>query len=204
MVCKNFTKAILATGLAIAGFTAFAADKPAVMSGASDSMLANTCAGCHGTNGASTGPAAPSIAGLSEEYFVEVMQSYASGEVPSTIMGRIAKGYTEGETKQIASFYSKQKFKVAKQSFDKAQVKKGAKLHDKYCDKCHGDGGSSTEDDSGILAGQWAPYLRMQMADYFEGTRKPSKNMKKKMTKMHKKAGDAGVEELINYYASQQ
>jgi sulfide dehydrogenase cytochrome subunit len=203
MAYKGITKAILATGLAFAVSSAFAADTP-TLSGASDSMLANTCAGCHGTNGNSTGPAAPSIAGYNPAYFSYVMQGYASGEVPSTIMGRIAKGYTEGEIEQMANFYAAQKYIPAKQSFDAKQAAKAEDLHEKYCEKCHENGGSSAEDESGFLAGQWAPYLRMQLADYYAGSREPSKKMKKKMEDLHEKAGDAGVEALIQYYASQQ
>ena len=98
MAHKSVTTAVLVAGLAVgAAFSASAADKPKGMMGASASMLANTCAGCHGTGGNSQGPSAPTIAGISGAYFVEVMQGFASGEVPSTIMGRIAKGYTEDE-----------------------------------------------------------------------------------------------------------
>ena len=105
MAYKTLTKAILVAGLAISATSAMAADGPKLKMGASDSMLANTCAGCHGTNGISQGPAAPTISGLSNDYFVEVMEGFASGEVQSTIMGRIAKGYTEGEIAQLAKFY---------------------------------------------------------------------------------------------------
>ena len=34
-------------------------------------MLSYACAGCHGTNGASAGPAMPSLAGQSKEAIVE-------------------------------------------------------------------------------------------------------------------------------------
>ena len=61
------------------------------------SMLANNCQGCHGTDGASVGPASPTIAGLSKDYFVEVMEGFASGDVKATIMDRIAKGYNKKE-----------------------------------------------------------------------------------------------------------
>ena len=47
---------------------------PELISGASATMLAETCAGCHGTDGASVGPASPTMAATYPEYFVEVMQ----------------------------------------------------------------------------------------------------------------------------------
>ncbi len=205
MAHKTFTTAILVAGLAIgASSGALAASKPKLMTGASPKMLADTCAGCHGTNGASQGPATPTIAGLSQDYFVETMEDFASGEIPSTIMGRIAKGYTKDEFKTLAKFYGNKPFAKAKQTFDPKLAKKGAKLHEKYCEKCHGDGGTSAEDDAGVLAGQWTPYLTWQFADFKAGDREAPKKMKKKMKKLLERKGNAGIQALLNYYASQQ
>ena len=181
------------------------------MSGASASMLANTCAGCHGTDGASNGPGTPTISGLSVDYFIETMQGFKSGEIPSTIMVRIAKGYSDAEFKAMATHFGKMKFVHAKQTFNKKLAKKGAKIHDKYCEKCHADGGNNKEDDSGVLAGQWTPYLKWTLNDYInfvkdgEGAkREPVKKMKKRLKKMLKKKGQEGVDALLNFYASQQ
>jgi len=176
--------------------------KPEVMTGASASMLANTCAGCHGTKGVSMGPSIPTLAGISPTYIIEMMEEYKSGEIPSTIMGRIAKGYSEEETQQIAEFFSKQKFVAAKgQKVDDAKAEKGAKIHKKYCEKCHSESGTEAEDDSGFLKGQWKSYLRNQLMDFHNGDREAAKKMKKKLKKMYKKYGDEGVEALIEYYS---
>jgi len=205
MAYKTITQALLIAGLAIgASAAATAAEKPKLMMGADAKMLANTCAGCHGGNGASRGPATPTIAGLSPDYFAETMEDFADGEIPSTIMGRIAKGYTKDEFKTLAKYFEKQTFVPANQSFNTKMVKKGRKLHDKYCEKCHGDGGTSAEDDAGVLAGQWTPYLSWQLANFKAGDREAPKKMKKKMKKMLSKEGSKGLQALISYYASQQ
>ncbi|MDH5444994.1 MAG: cytochrome c4 [Gammaproteobacteria bacterium] len=169
----------------------------------SAAMLANTCAGCHGTNGSSVGPASPTIAGISKDYFIETMQAYKSGERPSTIMTRIAKGYTDEEIKLMAGFFSKQPFVRQSQGFDKNKATTGKKLHKKYCEKCHEKGGRSAEDDAGILAGQWEPYLRFTMEDFNNGSRSMEKKMKKKMQALNKSHGKKGVDALMHYYASQ-
>lgn len=203
---------LILTGTLVAGVligmstAALAADKkgPATMTGASASMLANTCNGCHGPNGDSAGPATPTIAGASVDYFTEQMQGFAKGEIPSTIMGRIAKGYSDDEIEKMADYFSKQKFIPAKQEADPKLAKKGAKLHDKYCEKCHAEGGTSAEDDAGILAGQWVPYLEMSLSDFLKGDREMPKKMAKKLKKLHKKEGDAGIKALIAYYASRK
>ncbi len=169
------------------------------------SMLANTCAGCHGTGGVSNGPATPTIAGISEEYFIDVMNAYKSGDRRSTIMSRIAKGYSDEEIKRLAKHFSSLRFHPAKgQKADAKLAKKGAKLHDKYCEKCHADGGTSTEDDAGILAGQWKPYLKYTLSDFLAGKSEMPKKMRKRLQKLYKKKGDAGIQALLEFYASRK
>ena len=197
MKYKKRLQGILIACSAVVGGVAFAATPSA-------SMLGNTCAGCHGTNGNSNGPATPTIAGISSEYFIETMEAYKSGDRPSTIMTRIAKGYTEEEIKLMADFFAKQPFVRQPQAVDAKMAKRGKKLHDKYCEKCHEDGGRSTEDDAGILAGQWKPYLRYTMEDFTSGSREMEKKMKKRLDQLVDKKGDAGLEQLFHYYASQK
>jgi sulfide dehydrogenase cytochrome subunit len=189
--------------LVLAGALALSTSS-AAFAGTSVSMLVDTCAGCHGTDGVSVGPATPTIAGISTEYFVEYMQAFKSGEAPSTIMGRIVKGYEDEDIEKMAEYFAKQKFVPAKQDYDKTLVKKGRKLHDKYCEKCHAEGGTSAEDDSGILAGQWTTYLRWTMDDFKADRREAPKKMKKKVSKLLEKEGDEGLKALDAYYASQQ
>jgi len=204
MAYKTLTKAIMVAGLALGVSSAASAADEKVMMGASADMLANNCQGCHGTNGASKGPASPTIAGLSKDYFIEVMEGFASGEVHSTIMGRLAQGYTKEEIEQLANHYAGLPFVKAVQNFDAGQVQDGAKLHDKYCEKCHADGGTSAEDDAGVLAGQWTQYVKWQLDDFQAGHREAPKKMAKQVEKMLEKEGSAGIDALLNYYASQQ
>lgn len=201
MAHQTLSKALLAVGLSVVLSSSVLAADPKLMTGASAVMLANTCAGCHGTNGASVGPATPIIAGLSKDYFVETMEGFKEGEIPSTIMGRIAKGYSEEEFKQMADYFGNKPFIYAKQTFDNSSADKGAKLHDKYCEKCHSEGGKSAEDDSGVLAGQWVPYLDWTLADVINGDREAPKKMKKALSRLVKKEGDKGVAALLDYYA---
>jgi sulfide dehydrogenase cytochrome subunit len=167
-------------------------------------MLANTCAGCHGTNGSSVGPSSPTIAGMSRDYFIESMDEYKSGKRPSTIMTRIAKGYTEKEIELMADFFSKQEFIRRDQEYDQNLAMKGSKHHKRYCEKCHENGGRSAEDDAGILAGQWMPYLTYTMDDYLSGSREMGKKMKKKCDLLMKERGEEGMKELIQFYGSQK
>ena len=70
--------------------------------------LAATCTGCHGTNGVGAG-AIPSIAGLSVEDFIVLMNEFREDARDTTIMHQIAKGYTDLEIRSMANFFSRQK-----------------------------------------------------------------------------------------------
>ncbi len=175
-----------------------------IWAGPSGVMLADTCAGCHGTDGSSVGPATPTIAGISEEYFKESMVGYKNAERPSTIMSRIAKGYSDEEIALMAKHFSQLEMVRQTQEFDPKLAKQGEKLHEKYCEKCHEDGGRSAEDDAGILAGQWHEYLTFTMEDFRKGDREMTKKMGKKVKKLEQKEGDAGFTALMHYYASQK
>lgn len=167
-------------------------------------MLANTCAGCHGTNGSSVGPASPSIAGMPRNYFIQSMLAYQRGERPATIMQRIASGYSEAEIERMADFFSRQTLTRPTQAYDATQADFGRRLHKKYCELCHEDGGRYVEDDAGFLASQWAMYLRYALQDFLSGEREMESNMKLQLEKLHTDHGDQGVEALVQYYASQQ
>ena len=99
---------IAATGISaaliwIVGFNqGFAADAvPRV------ELLASMCNTCHGTNGKGAKPM-PSINGEEPADFIDMMQAFASGEEPTSIMDRHAQGYTEAELKLLAEYFSKQ------------------------------------------------------------------------------------------------
>jgi sulfide dehydrogenase cytochrome subunit len=166
----------------------------------SAAMMANTCAGCHGTNGASVGPASPNLAGMSEVYFTDTMMAFKSGDRQSTIMGRIAKGYTDAQIKSMAGFFASKPVFMASQKIDAGMAKKGAKIYDKGCAKCHDENGALPDDDAGILAGQWLPYLEYSMQDFASGHR----DAPKKMAKAVKKLSDDEIAAVLAFFASQK
>ena len=177
---------------------------PAALSaGPTAEMLSYPCAGCHGTDGSSVGPSSPSIAGIDPVYFIDNMLAYKKGERTSTIMTRIAKGYTDGQIEQMAGFFAAQKLVRYPQKADTAKASNGKELHEKYCEKCHEDGGRNAED-SAVLAGQWMPYLHEAMNEFLTDGRTRPKKMKRKVDEMLQKHGKGAIDDLVNYYGSQQ
>lgn len=187
----------------------FFAGTSQVLAEPSASMMANTCAGCHGTNGHSTGPAIPNLAGMSSSYFTEAMLDYkalpkgathAEDARPATIMNRIAKGYSEEQIEAMGEHFAAMPVYKANVPHDVTKAKMGAEIYDKGCAKCHDEGGALPDDDAGILAGQWLPWLQFSMADFKSGHRE----MPKKMKKQVKKLSDAELESVLHYFASQK
>ena len=164
-------------------------------------MLANTCAGCHGTNGASAGEFMPSIAGMDNGYLYSVMSDYKSGMRPSTIMGRIMKGYTEREIWAIAGFFAAQPWTSTDRVASAKAVHQGQEIHNRLCESCHDDGGREQDDESPRLAGQWAGYTRYVLdvcRSQGERCRPP------KMGTRVKALSDAEIQALASYYESEK
>jgi cytochrome c553 len=67
--------------------------------------LAATCASCHGTQGAARAGMAV-LAGVSAEQLLARLADYRSGTQPATVMGQIAKGYSEAQLRQVAAYFA--------------------------------------------------------------------------------------------------
>ncbi|NGZ25971.1 MAG: cytochrome c4 [Magnetococcales bacterium] len=197
---------VLAGGLLAGVLTMSATPALAEMSA---EMLSNTCAGCHGTNGVSAGPAMPTIAGMPAEHIKNMMKGFKSGERPSTIMDRISKGYTDEEIAAIAGFFAKQKWGNAVSGpnskmatpIDAKLAKDGKKAADK-CDKCHEDNGKAQEDDVPRLAGQWLDYIQIRMDDYKNPALKVPQP--EKMAKQMDKKTPEELKAIAHFWASQK
>ena len=129
------------------------------------STLSNNCAGCHGTFGYSAKPM-PIIAGLSEAYLRQVMKQFKSDKRPSTVMGRLAKGYTDREIDDMAAFFTSQRWKSPTQDVVPVKVEKGGQLHKEKCASCHLDNGKYQDDQTPRIAGQWREYLEIVLQEY--------------------------------------
>ena len=199
-------------GFALVGF--LAAGGAAGAGELSASMLANTCNGCHGPDGTSYGPASPTIAGTNKDYMVETMLAFRDGRRPSTVMQRIAKGYSDDEIKLIAEFFAGKPFgRVAEQKTDPALVAKGKEIYDNLCEDCHEKDGRSAEDYA-ALAGQMKPYIEWELRDLIAGTRDLEKNealsskernkKKRNLEELKTTHGDDGIAALVDFFASQK
>jgi cytochrome c553 len=70
------------------------------------------CTTCHGTNGISTLPNAPHLAGQPLIYLVEQMKAYRSGKRSHEIMNVIAKPLSDADIEAVSQWYAAVKIDV--------------------------------------------------------------------------------------------
>ncbi len=203
MTGKTALSLIMGASFLLGGTTAVIA--------ADGAALSEKCERCHGKNGNSEKDQVPNIAGFSSAYFVGTMEDYQKGDRPGKEfeteghdkigMNDIAKKFSKEELDALGEFFAKQTFQAHEQETDPKLVKKGKKLYKKRkCKKCHTENGSEADDDAGILAGQWMPYLQSQFDQFKDDKRTQPKKMKKRFDKLEE--GD--IPALIHFFASQK
>jgi sulfide dehydrogenase cytochrome subunit len=69
-------------------------------------LAAEGCIGCHGPNGTGAG-GIPAIAGRDAAELRTLMIAFRANERPGTIMGRVARGYTEAEIAAVSEHFAR-------------------------------------------------------------------------------------------------
>ncbi len=167
----------------------------------SAAIVGHTCAGCHGTNGASVGPA-PIIGGLPEGYLASTMTAYKDGTRFATVMDRLARGYNPAEIQAMSQFLAAQPWVSGKRPVDAKLAEKGKQIHNANgCAGCHGPNGISPMPTTPRMAGQYADYLYFQMQDYKDAKKAvPAAGMV--MRNMLTPVSDDDLKALAAFYAS--
>lgn len=72
------------------------------------SLIAGTCANCHGPDGRSTG-GIPSLRGVNERHLLQRLQAFKAGTATdATVMTRLMKGYDDAQIQALAQWFSKE------------------------------------------------------------------------------------------------
>lgn len=206
MTRASIASLALLAALAAAPCAALAAD-PA-------KLFEQQCAACHGRNGASTEPTIPIIGGYSAKYVVDSLRAFrkklrtcAEVTIPAgpkkgtrSDMCKVVDNLSEADGEALARYLAAQRFVRARQAFDAGKAQKGAAVYKLRCEKCHENNGASPDEDNGILAGQWMPYMREQMAGFRTGKRPIDDKMKQRLDRVNKDEEEA----LLHFFASQQ
>jgi sulfide dehydrogenase cytochrome subunit len=92
---------LLAAAIGVASIVA------AVAASAEPPAGAVSCSGCHPSSSRVSSPV-PRLNGVDRAAIVRAMQDFRSGQRASTVMDRIAKGFTDEEIQAIAAWYAAQ------------------------------------------------------------------------------------------------
>lgn len=161
-------------------------------------MLSQNCSGCHGPEGISAARYIPSIAGLNFRYLYATLQDFKKDRRPSTVMGRIAKGYKTSELQHLALRFGRRPWTASPRATNPERARQGRDLHQKYCEKCHKESGRFQDKDTPPLAGQAQGYLLLKMHDYRSAVGAQPPLMQERLEKLH----DQDLSALSEFYVS--
>ncbi|MCX7375054.1 MAG: cytochrome C, class I [Alphaproteobacteria bacterium] len=71
-------------------------------------LLAGGCQGCHGVAGAGANGIPMIMRAQPHEDFIATMRAFRDNQREATVMGRIARGYTDAEIAALAAHFARQ------------------------------------------------------------------------------------------------
>lgn len=166
----GWTRGLAAGPMAMAVMAVMATVAPGAASGDEGYRLSQTCAGCHGTDGASPGAAIPVIGGLDAAYIARTLRDYRSGARGFYVMRIVAAGFDDPQIDAIAAWFAERPWRATPVANDPALAAAGKAVADSACASCHGADGRGTES-APRLAGQPADYLIDAARAYLSGER---------------------------------
>lgn len=148
-------------------------------------IVNQVCAACHGTDGASTSPANPSLAGMPADYITAQLAHFKSGVRASPIMQGFAAGLSDADMVSLGAYFAAQAPKV-QDAKDASLVRVGQKLWRTgdaatgvpACSACHGPTGAGIPKLFPRIAGQWSDYTVAQLKAFKAGERGMDKDGK--------------------------
>ena len=177
---------VLSTGLLIAAFSvtipAWANSAPATAAkgdaAKAQKIVNDVCGACHTTDGNSTTPTYPVLAGQHPEYITKQLTEFKSGARKDAIMAPNVTALSNDDMLNLGAYFSAQQTKprLAK---DAALVAEGQKIYKggnagsgvPACASCHGPAGSGIPVQFPRLAGQHAKYVQKQLMNFRSGDR---------------------------------
>jgi cytochrome c553 len=172
------------------------AAKPDIAKGG---VIANgVCVACHATDGNSTTPAYPKLAGQHPEYLVKQLNNFKvqPGDTVATrnnaVMAAFAAALSADDMRNVAAYFAKQVQKPGSAKASKESVALGEKIYRgglaekglPACAGCHGPTGAGIPAQYPRIGGQWADYTVAQLTNFREGVRKNNLQMSQIAAKM--------------------
>jgi len=183
--------------------------------------LSASCAACHGSEGVSTNPEWPNLAGQGEGYLAKQLYDFRTvvskkDESPivyrrnNAVMNGMAMAIASDEdVEHISAYYAS--LPAALGEADETTVEEGTLLYKggktstkiAACASCHGPTGSGVDSAKfPKLAGQHSKYISMQLKAFRSGER--ANDMNQMMRDVAKRMSDTDIEKVSGYIAGLQ
>ncbi|MBD8525134.1 c-type cytochrome [Pseudomarimonas arenosa] len=98
---------LIASGLVLLATGCSSELPPTAQAAAAAPAKLGMCVSCHGTEGISSLPAHPHLAGQNREYLISAMQQYQRGERQHAAMQAMMGPLSEQDIKQLADYYGR-------------------------------------------------------------------------------------------------
>lgn len=200
----SFLTSLLPLGLI--AFSAHAQGVPQGDAARAKPIATQSCAACHGTNGNSSNPQYPSLAGQGSRYLYEQLKAFRNGTRPSPVMSAMVTTLSEDDMLNLAAYYSMQQPKTATPP-SKTSTPQGKKIYHEgiasksvpACETCHGANGGGNFPEFPRLAGQQREYVAQQLKAFRAQQRANNPNAMMRSISAH--LSDADIDAVANYIA---
>ena len=172
--------------------------------------LAGSCAACHGSEGVSTNPDWPNLAGQGAGYLAKQLYDFRTEKRINAVMNGMAKAIASDEdVEHIAAYYAS--LPAATGTADEAMVDEGSLLYKggktstkiPACSSCHGPTGSGVDSAKfPMLAGQHSKYIAAQLKAFRSGER--ANDPGQMMRDAAKRMSDSDIEKVSGYISGLQ
>jgi cytochrome c553 len=209
-LCAIGVLSIAAAGLLLTRSFAEGSPKPNVQRGAG--IVANgtsygvvACATCHALSGAAEG--SPKLAGIPAYYLAKELRDFASGVRADPIMSAIARTMKPEDIADVSEYYSGvRSTPTPPPAAEPDLLALGTRLATvgdekkmiQACESCHGLEGRGEAPAIPPLAGQYAPYIALQMKMWQEGHRK--NDTSQQMTNIAKRLSARDIQAIGLYF----
>jgi len=175
-----FTGLLFAASFGATGWASTAAPAPAAKGdpAKAQKIVSDVCSACHASDGNSTNPTYPALAGQSPEYIAKQLHEFKSGARKNAIMAPNVAKLSDEDMLNLAAYFSAQQPKP-RQAKDASLIAEGQKLYKggnagsgvPACASCHGPTGAGIPVQFPRLAGQHSKYVASQLKNFRSGDR---------------------------------
>ncbi|TMH36126.1 MAG: cytochrome c4 [Betaproteobacteria bacterium] len=175
-------------------------------------IVNQVCAACHGSDGNSTAPANPNLAGQQAQYITVQLEHFKSGVRNNPVMSSMASPLTAEEMRALGVYFSQQKAKGSAAK-DHEVVLAGQKVYRggnaasglPPCAACHTPTGVGIPARYPRLSGQYSDYTYAQLKAFKAGERGSDKEGKdingKVMAQVASRMSDSEMQAVAQYAA---